>query len=220
MTSTVVGGQGVTRVDETGKDSAARVPVGDGGRGIQRETWVFLWQTDKREGWRAPGSTNSSVRSLRSSGASFNTNGSGSSSRNSRATSPSFSYPSLHDPASAPQFEQGQYNNTQPPPPPPSGYVTHYPYPPYQPSSIHTGHRTQDTGHTISEITIRHPHEVQINTQQSLRHTISYFAGIIALHVKPAIFLSTENGKWENIPSSVYTRLASTRSLSPSLSRN
>ena len=92
-----------------------------------------------------------------------------------------------------------------------------YPYPPYQPSSIHTGHRTQDTGHTISEITIKHPHEVQINTQQSLRHTISYFAGIIALLVKPAIFLSTENGKWENIPSSVYTRLASTRSLSPSL---
>ena len=106
-------------------DSASSAPT--------ESEWSGPVTRDKREGWRAPGSTNSSVRSLRSSGASFNTNGSGSSSRNSRATSPSFSYPSLHDPASAPQFEQGQYNNTQPPPPPPSGYVTHYPYPPYQP---------------------------------------------------------------------------------------
>ncbi|KAI1793449.1 hypothetical protein LXA43DRAFT_1000793 [Ganoderma leucocontextum] len=106
-------------------DSASSAPT--------ESEWSGPVTRDKWDVRRGPGSTNSSVRSLRSSGASFNANGSGPSSRNSRATSPSFSYPSLHDPASGPPFEQGQYGNTQPPPPPPPGYVTHYPYPPYQP---------------------------------------------------------------------------------------
>ncbi|KAI9063998.1 hypothetical protein FKP32DRAFT_1591411 [Trametes sanguinea] len=80
---------------------------------------------DKRDSRRGGGSTTSS-RSLRSSGPSY-TNGSGSS-RNSRATSPSFTYPTLYEPASAPPYDQTQYN---PQLPPPAGYVPHYGYPPY-----------------------------------------------------------------------------------------
>ncbi|TBU47505.1 hypothetical protein BD309DRAFT_951664 [Dichomitus squalens] len=103
-------------------DSASSAPT--------ESEWSGPVTRDKRDSRRGPSSTNSSVRSLRSSVASFNANGSGSS-RNSRATSPSFTYPTLYEPASSSPYEQGQLGNPQPPPP--SGYVTQYVYPAYQP---------------------------------------------------------------------------------------
>lgn len=85
--------------------------------------WSGPVNRDRRDNRRGA-STASSSRSLLSSGASYNTNnGSGSSSRNSRATSPSFAYPTLYEP---PAIDTNQYG----PPPPPSGYVF---YPPYVP---------------------------------------------------------------------------------------
>ncbi|KAI0717979.1 hypothetical protein C8T65DRAFT_706941 [Cerioporus squamosus] len=102
-------------------DSASSAPT--------ESEWSGPVNRDKRDGRRGAGSTASSVRSLRSSGASYNANGSGSS-RNSRATSPSFTYPTLYEPASGPSYEQGQYGAQAPPPP---GYIAHYVYPSYNP---------------------------------------------------------------------------------------
>ncbi|CDO73335.1 hypothetical protein BN946_scf185008.g98 [Trametes cinnabarina] len=98
-------------------DSASSAPA--------ESEWSGPVTRDKRDSRRGGGSTTSS-RSLRSSGPSY-TNGSGSS-RNSRATSPSFTYPSLYEPAGVPPFGQTQYNSHLPPP---VGYVPHYGYPPY-----------------------------------------------------------------------------------------
>ncbi|TFK86752.1 hypothetical protein K466DRAFT_492208 [Polyporus arcularius HHB13444] len=100
-------------------DSASSAPT--------ESEWSGPVNRDKRDARRGAGSTASSVRSLRSSGASYNANGSGSS-RNSRATSPSFTYPTLYEPASGPSYEQGQYGTPAPPPP---GYIAHYVYPSY-----------------------------------------------------------------------------------------
>ncbi|RPD64133.1 hypothetical protein L226DRAFT_569610 [Lentinus tigrinus ALCF2SS1-7] len=102
-------------------DSASSAPT--------ESEWSGPVNRDKKDGHRGAGSTASSVRSLRSSGASYNANGSGSS-RNSRATSPSFTYPTLYEPASGPSYEQGQYGAQAPPPP---GYIAHYVYPSYNP---------------------------------------------------------------------------------------
>ncbi|KAI0741697.1 hypothetical protein C8Q80DRAFT_1110535 [Daedaleopsis nitida] len=100
-------------------DSASSAPT--------ESEWSGPVTRDKRDALRGPGSTTSSVRSFRSTGPSYNANGSGSS-RNSRATSPSFTYPTLYEPPAAPQYDPGQYL-AQPQPPP--GYVGQYGYPPY-----------------------------------------------------------------------------------------
>ncbi|KAI0330914.1 hypothetical protein GY45DRAFT_1323046 [Cubamyces sp. BRFM 1775] len=99
-------------------DSASSAPT--------ESEWSGPVARDKRDSRKGAGSTTSS-RSLRSSGPSY-TNGSGSS-RNSRATSPSFTYPTIYDPAST-QYDQTQYGAH---PPPPAGFVPHYGYPPYNP---------------------------------------------------------------------------------------
>ncbi|KAI8996516.1 hypothetical protein BD414DRAFT_455322 [Trametes punicea] len=100
-------------------DSASSAPT--------ESEWSGPVTRDKKDGRRGGGSTTSS-RSLRSSGPSY-TSGSGSS-RNSRATSPSFTYPTLYDPASAPPYDQTQFASHLPPP---AGYVAQYGFPPYNP---------------------------------------------------------------------------------------
>ncbi|KAH9857362.1 hypothetical protein C2E23DRAFT_807666 [Lenzites betulinus] len=82
-----------------------------------------------RDKSRKGASSTTSSRSLRSSGPSFNGSGS---SRNSRATSPSFTYPSYFDPATVPSYDQSPYGSH---PPPPTGYVSPYGYPAYTPPS-------------------------------------------------------------------------------------
>ncbi|PCH36219.1 hypothetical protein WOLCODRAFT_140262 [Wolfiporia cocos MD-104 SS10] len=80
--------------------------------------WSGPVTRDKRDNRRG-GSAGSSSRSIRSSGASYNPTGSGSS-RDSRATSPSFTYPSMYDPQAVEGMAYGA---------PPHGYMTHYVYP-------------------------------------------------------------------------------------------
>ncbi|OCH96251.1 hypothetical protein OBBRIDRAFT_787325 [Obba rivulosa] len=78
--------------------------------------WSGPVTRDRKDGRR-------STRSVRSSGGSFIANGSGSS-RDSRATSPSFSYPTLYEPP------PGQYDVSYGPAPPAQGYMPYmYPYP-------------------------------------------------------------------------------------------
>ncbi|CCL98600.1 uncharacterized protein FIBRA_00602 [Fibroporia radiculosa] len=92
--------------------------------------WSGPATRDKRDS-RIGGSGGSSTQSLRSSNTSYN-NGSGSS-RDSRTTSPSFTYASLYEPPAV-----GEYGNH----PPPAGYFTPYYYPPYagQPSGSSYGY--------------------------------------------------------------------------------
>ncbi|KJA28073.1 hypothetical protein HYPSUDRAFT_62467 [Hypholoma sublateritium FD-334 SS-4] len=101
---------------------------------------------DKKDGRRGgPGSTSaSSTRSIRNGG-SFHANGSGGSSRNSRAPSPAFSYASLHDSPMGHIYDPSQPNQVyyanqyaypySPPGPGPSPpFMPQYPYyPPYNP---------------------------------------------------------------------------------------
>lgn len=70
-------------------------------------------------------STGSSSRSLRSAAPAFNANGSGSS-RNSRAPSPAFKYPSLYEPA--PTIAAAPYDSSQPIGGKAPSFVPQYPY--------------------------------------------------------------------------------------------
>ena len=86
--------------------------------------WSGPVNRDKRESRRA-GSGGSSSRSFRSSNATYHASGSGSS-RNSRATSPAFTYASLHEPPPV----EASYG------PPAAGYISPYMYP-YGPAPNH-----------------------------------------------------------------------------------
>ena len=86
--------------------------------------WSGPANREKRESRRG-GSGGSSSRSYRSSNATYAANGSGSS-RNSRATSPAFTYASLHEPPPV----EASYG------PPPAGYMQAYVYP-YGPTPNH-----------------------------------------------------------------------------------
>ncbi|OBZ73743.1 hypothetical protein A0H81_06143 [Grifola frondosa] len=119
-------------VSGSGSNSGGRSSIGDiddsGSSAATESEWSGPATRDKRDSRRGV-SVGSSSRSLRSSGASYNANGSGSS-RNSRATSPSFTYASLYEPPPPTSYDPTQYNNPQAPPP---GYIAHYIYPPYTP---------------------------------------------------------------------------------------
>ncbi|KAI0820311.1 hypothetical protein BC628DRAFT_1398324 [Trametes gibbosa] len=77
-----------------------------------------------RDKSRKGASSTTSSRSLKS-GPSFNGSGS---SRNSRATSPSFTYPPFYEPATMHSYDQSSYG---PRPPSATGYVSPYGYPAY-----------------------------------------------------------------------------------------
>ncbi|KAH9940827.1 uncharacterized protein BXZ73DRAFT_42375, partial [Epithele typhae] len=116
--SSTSGGRGSSSIGDM-DDSASSAPT--------ESEWSGPVTRDKRDSRRGPGSTTSSVRSLRSSANSYGANGSGSS-RNSRATSPSFTYPTIYDPGPGQSYEQNQYGGQAQLPP---GYIAHYVYPPY-----------------------------------------------------------------------------------------
>ncbi|KAI0923733.1 hypothetical protein AcV5_009202 [Taiwanofungus camphoratus] len=120
-------------VSGSGSTSGGRSSGGDADDSASSAATESEWSgpvtRDKRDSRRG-GSGGSSSRSMRSSGASYN-NGSGSS-RNSRATSPSFTYASLYDGPPTSSLDPTQYGQQSPP-----GYIAHcyYPYgqPPGQP---------------------------------------------------------------------------------------
>ncbi|KAH9919949.1 hypothetical protein B0H21DRAFT_886642 [Amylocystis lapponica] len=121
-TFSLVSGSGST----SGGRGSSVGDLDDSGSSAPTESeWSGPVARTQRDGRRG-GSAGSSSRSLRSSGASYEATGSGSS-RDSRATSPSFTYASLYEPP--PAIDPSQYF----PPPPPPGYMAHYMYPPYPP---------------------------------------------------------------------------------------
>ncbi|KAH8103988.1 hypothetical protein BXZ70DRAFT_1052112 [Cristinia sonorae] len=130
-------------VSGSGSTSDRRSSPGDADDSASSAATESEWSgpaTNKRDGWRG-GSTTSSSRSTRHSDTSFK-NSSGSS-RNSRATSPSFTYPSLYDhtnssasyepPYAAQGSSQGYIPYYYPYPPPVHGQPPYGPYPYYPP---------------------------------------------------------------------------------------
>lgn len=105
--------------------SAGRSSIGEGDDAASSAATESEWSgpvTRDRHHVRRAGS---STRSYRSSQGSYNPSASGSS-RNSRATSPSFTYPSLYEPSAV------AYEQTHGPQGPPQGYMQYY-YPSYPP---------------------------------------------------------------------------------------
>ncbi|TCD67971.1 hypothetical protein EIP91_011772 [Steccherinum ochraceum] len=117
-------------VSGSGSTSGGRSSAGDADDSASSAATESEWSgpatREKRDGWRA-GSTTSSSRSTRLSDTSYTKNGSGSS-RNSRATSPSFTYPTLYDPSNAASSSYDPAYGAQGPP---HGYIQYYyPYGP------------------------------------------------------------------------------------------
>lgn len=106
---------------------------------ITESEWSAPASRERKDNRRGNASASSSSRSVRSGGASY---GSNNSSRNSRASSPSFSYPTLYEPAPTgqlydpkqpantanPQYHGTQYYHPFAPPPQPTAYMPQYPY--------------------------------------------------------------------------------------------
>ncbi|PSS34104.1 hypothetical protein PHLCEN_2v1856 [Hermanssonia centrifuga] len=112
-------------VSGSGSTGGGRSSLGDVDESASSVATESEWSgpvtREKRDGKRVA----SSSRPLRP-GVPYNQASASGSSRNSRATSPSFSYPSLYDPSA------GTYEPAHGPQGPPHGYIQYY-YPPYPP---------------------------------------------------------------------------------------